>query len=196
MFRQTGENIMRRVNTKTKKAQIDKIPNNYIEYLQYLKNDGYNNEEINIDENSEVVTTRSLSKGTIGTVIDIRCPCRYKIIIAGREQFPEHTHTLAARLADRDNVEIAPDTRIKITKEKVSQAIIMVGYFFYKDISITEFLKDPPNETKKHDKFFRFNNSVELNGNEHLQICVINSDINIDASHINLSLDIGLLEQE
>lgn len=182
---------MRRANT-----QINKLPNNYTGYVQHLKNEGYSREQINIDERSEVITTRSLAKDTVGTVINIRCPCRYIISIAGREQFPEHTHTLTVRLANRDNVEIAPDTRIKIIKEKVSLAMLVIDYVFYKDISITEFMKDSQNETKKCDKLFRFNNSIELNGNEHLQIYAINPDIDIDANHINLSLDIDLWEQE
>ncbi len=176
---------------------IEKLPNNYTGYIQHLENKGYNKEEINIDEcSAEIVTTRSLAKDTMGTVIDIRCPCRYIISIAGREQFPEQAHKLTIRLANKDNVEIAPDTRIKIIKEKVSQAIVVIDYVFYKDISVTEFLKYPPNKTKEYDKLFKFNNSIELNGNEHLQISAINPDIDIDSSHINLSLDIDLWEQD
>jgi len=193
---------MRRSNTQIKNAQKNtntqpkKIPNNYVEYTQYLKNKGYNNEEINIDEHSKIVTTRSLAKNTMGTVIDIRCPCGYKISIAGREQSPENAHTLAVMLADMENIEIAPDTRIRIVKEKTSESITVIGYFFYKDISVVEFLKDPPNKTKEHDKFFRFNNLIEMNGEEHLQIIAAYPDIDIDATHINLSLDIDLWEQE
>jgi len=178
------------------KTQTNNLPNNYNGYIQHLINEGYSREQINIDEHSEVVTTRSLAKGAVGTVIDIRCPCRYIISIAGREQFPEYTHILTVRLANKDNVEISPDTRIKIIKEKVSQAIVVIDYFLYKDISATEFMKDLPNEIKECDNLFRFNNSIELNGSEHLQIYAINSDIDIDTDHINLSLDIDLWEQE
>lgn len=180
------------------KTQTNNLPNSYTGYIQFLNNEGYNREQINIDENSEVVTTRSLSKGTTGKIIDIRCPCSYIISIAGREQSPENAHVLTVRLTNKDNVEISPDTRIKIIKEKVSQAIAVIDYYFYKDVCMTEFIKekDLPNEIKECDNLFRFNNSIELNGEEHLQIYAINPDIDIDASHINLSLDIDLWEQE
>lgn len=167
----------------------------YSEYVQYLRDQGYSREQLNIDENSEIVSIRSLAKGSIGTVIDIRCPCGHKMIITGRTQLPEG-HALALRFADIDNIEIAPDTRIKILKEKISQEITIVESMFYKDITTTEYLKTPPNKTKPYEKFYRFNRGIEINGEEHLKIDVINPDIVIDAKNVKLSLDIDFWEEE
>lgn len=176
----------------------------YIEYIKYLIDQGYSREQLTIDETSEIVDTRSLAKGVTGTVIDIRCPCRYKMIIAGREQLSEDAHALVIRLADEDNVEIAPDIRIKILKEKVSNAIKTVGTMFYKDLTITEYLKttntdvsvDTTLKSKSYHKFYRFNEGIEINGEEHLKIDVINPNIGIDSAHVKLGLDIDLWEEE
>ena len=185
---------MKRIdNQKKKMSTVD-----YNEYIKYLIDQGYSREQLNIDETSEIVNTRSLAKGTVGTVIDIRCPCRYKIIIAGRAQLSEDAHTLVVRLTDKDDIEIVPDTRIRIIKEKVSNAITLVGTMFYKDLTVTEYLKtngsNGSDKSKSYDKFYRFNEGIEINGEEHLKIDVINPDLSIDSAHIKLGLDIDLLE--
>jgi hypothetical protein len=166
------------------------------DYIEYLRGKGYSRERLTIDENSEIVSINSLEKGAIGAVVNIRCPCQHKIVIAGRTQLPDKAHALASRLADIDNIEIAPDTRIRILKEKVSRSITVIGTVFYKDLTMTEYLKIPPNETKLYEKFYRFNDNIELNGNEYLKIYVINPDISIDAKSVKLSLDIDFWEEE
>jgi hypothetical protein len=204
---------------RTKKFnQKNLIDINYTEYIKYLTSLGYNREQLNIDESSEIVSIKSLAKGTTGNIIDIRCPSRYKIIIAGRNQLPEEAHPpdlfsakakslnqlelistdhkLAIRFADRENVEIYPDTRIRILKEKVSNAITVVGTMFYKDLTATQYLKTPPNDTKPYENFYRFNENIEINGEEHLKIDVVNPDIGIDAKNVKLSLDMDLWEGE
>lgn len=168
----------------------------YLLYTQHLRDQGYIRKQLNIDENSEIVSIRSLEKGSVRTVIDIRCPSRYKMVIAGRTQLSDKAHALTLILADRDNIEIAPDTRIRILKEKVSTAITVTETMFYKDLTVTEYLKIPPNETKPYDKFYRFYGGIETNGGEHLKIDVISPDIVIDAKNVKLSLDIDLWEGE
>ncbi len=179
----------------------------YSEYIKYLTSLGYNREQLNIDESSEIVSIKSLAKGTTGNIIDIRCPSRYKIIIAGRNQLPEEVHPpdlfsakadhkLAIRFADRENVEISPDIRIRILKEKVSNAITVVGTMFYKDLTTTQYLKTPPDGIKPYENFYRFNENIEINGEEHLKIDVVNPDIGIDAKNVKLSLDMDLFEEE
>lgn len=168
----------------------------YSEYIKYLTSLGYNREQLNIDESSEIVSIKSLAEGTIGNIIDIRCPSRYKIIIAGRSQLPEEAHPLAIRFADRENVEISPDTRIRILKEKVSNTITVVGTMFYKDLTATQYLKTPPDSIKPYENFYRFNENIEINGEEHLKIDVLNPDIGIDAKNVKLSLDMDLWEGE
>lgn len=182
---------MKIIDQKQKISMVD-----YTEYVQYLIDQGYSREQLNIDENSEIVSTKSLAKDAIGTVVDIRCPCRYKMIIAGRSQLSDKAHALALRLADRDNIEIAPDTRIRILKERISQEITIVGTMLYKDLTITEYLKIPPDKIKPYEKFYRFDRGIEINSEEHLRIDVINPNIVIDARNIKLSLDIDFWEEE
>jgi len=172
------------------------------EYAQYLIDQGYIREQLTIDENSEIVSISSLEKGSVGNVIAIRCPCGYKIIIIGRTQLQDKVHAIALRLANRDNIEVAPDTRIRILKEKVSHTITVIDTMFYKDLTMTKYLKILPDKTKLHEKcdiakaVYRFNDSIEINGGEYLMIKVINPDITIDAKNVKLYLDIDLWEEE
>ena len=166
-----------------------------------FRNKGYTLEQLCVDETSEIVTTFSLAKGAIGTVVDIRCPARYKIFIIGRNQLPEGSdtniaHTVKVRFADSNNNEIAPDTRIRISKAKPSEAIINVANILYKDITITDYQKELPHKMKSDDKWYRFNQSVLVNGSEHLRIEVINPNITVDSKNVKLSLDIDFWEEE
>ena len=168
---------------------------------KHFTSKGYTLEQLCVDETSETVTTFNLVKGAIGTVADIRCPARYKIFIPGRNQLPEGSdtntaNTIKVRFADSDNNEIAPDTRIRISIAKPSEAIIMVANMLYKDITITDYQKKLPHKMKSYDKWYRFNQSVLVNGSGHLRIEVINPNINIDAKNVKLSLDIDFLEGE
>lgn len=173
-----------------------------IDYVQYLIDQGYTRDQLTIDENSEIVSINSIEKGSVGTAIDIRCPCRYKMIITGRAHLPYKTYVLALRLANRDNIEVAPDARIRILKKRTSEAITVIDTMFYKDLTTTKYLKIHPNKTELHEKcdiakaVYKFNDSIEINGEEHLTIDVINPDITIDAKNIKLYLDIDLLEEE
>ena len=174
----------------------------YPELQKDFKDKGYTLEQLCLDETmSEIVNTFSLAKGAIGAVLDIRCPSRYKIFILGKNQLSEDTdintaHALKVIFKDSNNDEIAPDNRIRIKKVKPSEAIIMVANMFYKDITITDYQKEPPHKIKSDDKWYRFDQSILVNGDEHLQIEVINPNIAIDAKNIRLSLDIDFWEEE
>ncbi len=170
---------------------------NYKEYIEYLKNQGYTRDQLNIDENSEIVIAKSLSKGSIGTVIDIRCPCRHKILIAGREtQKDFQAHALSVRFADKENIEISPYSRIRILKEKLSYTITVISTMLYKDLTRTRYLKIPPDDIKPYEEFYKFDENLELNGEEHLKIDIINPDIDIDVKNVKLLLDMDLMEEE
>ncbi len=173
----------------------------YADIQKHFKDKGYTLEQLCIDETSEIVNTFSLAKGAIGPVLDIRCPSRYKIFILGKNQLSEDVdintaHALRVRFADSNNDEIDPDTRIRIKRVKPSEAIIMVANMFYKDITTTDYQKEPPHKIKSDDKWHRFDQSILVNGSEHLQIDVVNPDKNIDAKNIKLSLDIDFWEGE
>jgi hypothetical protein len=183
---------------------IDKQKMPIPEYEQYLIDHGYSREQLTIDENSEIVSVSSLEKGSAGTIVSIRCPSGYKIIIIGRS-LKDKAHTIALRLANDNEIggdEVAPDTRIRILKYKVSDARTVIDTMFYKDLTKTEYLKIIPNKTKINEKcditaksVYRFNDSIEINGNERLEIEAINPDIAIDAKNVMLELDIDLLEE-
>lgn len=173
-----------------------------VEYIRFMESKGYTRERLHIDETSEIVTINNLEKNCIGKVIDIRCPSRYKIFILGRNQLPKNTqpdttalHTLALTFTDAENNEISPDSRIKVIKEKPSLEIMMCATMLYKDVTRTEYSKIPPNGTKQDSKLYRFNNSIQMNGEDHLSIEVIRPDLDIDSSNIKLYLDIDLWEE-
>ncbi len=180
----------------------------YADIQKHFKDKGYTLEQLCIDETSEIVNTFSLAKGAIGPVLDIRCPSRYKIFILGKNQLPEDVdintaHALRVRFTDSNNDEIAPDTRIRIKRVKPSEAIMMVAHMLYKDITITDYQKELPHKIKSDDKcditanaVYRFNQSIFINGDEHLKIDVVDPDKNIDAKNIKLSLDIDFWEGE
>lgn len=178
------------------------MPNiKYADIQKHFKDRGYTLERICIDEISEIVDTFSLAKGSIGPVLDIRCPSRYKMFILGKNQLPKDVnintaHTLKVIFKDSSNDEIAPDNRIRIKKVKPSEAIMTVANMFYKDITITDYQKEPPHKIKSDDKWYRFGQSILVNGGEHLQMEVINPDKNIDAKNVKLSLDIDFWEEE
>lgn len=180
------------------KQEISNIK--YTDIQRHFKDKCYTLEQLCIDEISEIVTTFSLAKGTIGTVVDIRCPSIYKIFIVGKNQLEDAdintAHALRVIFSDSNDDEIAPDTRIRIKRVKPSEAIIMTANMFYKDITVTDYQKEPPHKIKSDDKWYRFDQSVLVNGDERLKIDVVNPDKNIDAKNVKLYLDMDLWEGE
>ena len=175
---------------------------NNVEYVRFMESKGYTRERLHIDEASEIVTVRDLGKDCVGKVIDIRCPSRYKIFILGRNQLPKDVtpdittlHALALKLADSNGNEISPDSRIKIIKEKPSLEMMMCATMLYKDVTITEYSKISPNRNKSDSKLYRFNDSIQMNGQDHLSIEVISPNLDIDRSSTKLYLDIDLWEE-
>jgi hypothetical protein len=172
------------------------------EYIKFMESKGYTRERMHIDETSEIVTVRDLGKDCVGKVIDIRCPSRYKIFILGRNQLPKNTssdiadlHALALKLSDLNGSEISPYSRVKIIKEKPSLDMMMCATMLYKDVTRTEYLKISPNGTKPDNKLYRFNNSIQMNGEDRLSIEVIQPNFDINHSNTKLYLDIDLWEE-
>lgn len=174
----------------------------HLEYARFMESKGYTRELIHIDEKSEIVTVCDLANDSVGKVIDVRCPSRYKIFILGRNQLPKDSlsgttrlHTLALRLTDSNNNEISPDSRIRIIKERPSLETMLCATMLYKDVSRTEYSKTPPNRTKTDNKLYKFNNGIQLNGEEHLFIEVVLPNLAINHSGTRLDLDIDLWEE-
>lgn len=176
-----------------------------LEYIRFMESKGYKMERLHIDETSEIVTLYDLAKDSYGKVIDVRCPSRYKIFILGRNQLnqlpKDHSsdttglHTLALRFADLNGNEIAPDSRIKIIKEKPSLETMICATMLYKDVAKTEYSKVLPNRIKSDDKLYRFDNSIQMNGEDHLSIYISQSNLGIGRSNTRLDLDIDLWEE-
>lgn len=187
----------------TNNKRIDKFEKmDNLEYVRFMESKGYKMERLHIDETSEIVTVHDLEKDHYGKVIDIRCPSRYKIFILGRNQLPKDVlsdttalHTLALRLSDINNNEISPDSRIKITKEKPSLEITTYATMLYKDVTKTEYSKILPNRTKSDNKLYKFNNSIQMNGEGRLSIYVSQPNLDINHSNTRLDLDIDLWEE-
>lgn len=219
-------------NMGIKKPNITTAKCCLIDYMEYLKNRGYDREKICIDETyTDIVTRLSLAKGAIGTVINVRCPPSYKMVVIGSSQLqqyqpfsakadhedavqiqqqgavlPEEYDTdvssIMIRLANTENIEIDPDVRIKITKEKVSQSVSIIDTMFYKDISSTAYTKTSAttakcslNEIKKLEEQYVFDRGIEINGGEHIKIEVIKPNICIDCMNTRLEFGIDIWEQ-
>ena len=189
---------MERINVQSNN-KIENMGNK--EYIRFLESKGYVREQLYIDETSEIVTTRSLGEECVGEVVNIRCPSRYKIFILGRNQLLRDTsgdnilHTLSLRLSGKNGDEISPDSRIRIIKEKPSSSQMVYAYMLYKDVTKTEYSKIPPNRIKPDGKLYRFDNGIQMEGEDNLKIEVIQPDIVIDSPSIRLHLDIDLWEE-
>jgi hypothetical protein len=194
---------------------MDKIENtkrfigtNYIDYIKFLEEKGYIIEKMNINEETEIVTICNLAKNSVGPVIQMRCPSGYKIIIPGRQQLQENAYTLNARIAYQKNVEIMPYTRIRLVKEMPSHGKITLDYVFYKDITPRKYLKNNVHNNrhaltnggingdpvKPESELYKFNQGVEIDSEQLFKIEVINPENNIDASYVNFSINVDLLE--
>ena len=192
-------NNMESINIK-RNDMLENMDN--LEYVRFMESKGYKMERLHIDETSEIVTVHDLGEDCSGNVIDIRCPSRYKIFILGRNQLPKNApsdvtalHTLALRLADLNDNEISPDSRIKIIKNKPSLEMTMCATMLYKDVAKTEYSKILPNRTKSDSKLYKFNNSIQMNGEDHLSIYVSQPNLSISHSNTRLDLDIDLWEE-
>ena len=116
----------------------------YTSYVDYLEARGWSREQLTLDENNtNLVTLFALAAGTTGTVIDIRCPAGQKMSLMGTQQVPRGAdartaHALRVRLANTVDTEIDLNTKIRITKEKTSEAIVQLARVFYADVNLTK----------------------------------------------------------
>jgi hypothetical protein len=176
----------------------------YTSYCDYLESRGWGREQLVLDElNTNLVTLFGLSAGATGTVIDIRAPAGQKISMMGVQQIPRgadarSAHALRIRLADTGDAEIPIYSKVRITKEKTSEAIIQLVRCFYADMNLTKSVGS--STTQKTDpEFYRWTQGVELNGEQHLKLILINTELPatpVDASHIKFALNCDLWTRE
>lgn len=173
----------------------------YTSYVDYLESRGWTREQITLDElNTNLVTLFGLAAGATGTVIDIRSPAGQKISIMGTQQVPRgadarSAHALRIRLADTADVEVPIFSKIRITKEKTSEAIVQLARIFYADVNLTKFTGSAGATQKTDLEWYRYKQGVELNGEQHLKIILVNTEsplTSVDAAHIKFALDLDL----
>ena len=176
----------------------------YTSYCDYLESRGWGREQLVLDElNTNLVTLFGLSANATGTVIDIRAPAGQKISMMGIQQIPRgadarSAHAFRIRLADTGDAEVPIYSKVRVTKEKTSEAIIQLVRCFYADMNLTKSVG--ANITQKTDpEWYRWTQGVELNGEQHLKIILINTELPptaVDAAHIKFGLGCDLWTRE
>lgn len=173
------------------KKVIENSLNMWLELYNKTKTEIYNNKRTNyviIDETMEFVTRKSLTIGDKNSIIDIKCPCGYKIIIIGKRDLISKNnitdaHVFTARIADKNNIEISPNTKISIKLEKPTGEMILFATMNYEDINRKN------NKIKPDDNVFRFEVGTTLNEGEYLKVYVSNPNIDIDCNNIKFILE-------
>ncbi len=165
----------------------------YGDYVDYMSGRNWHRELIVLDQNNtNIVTTLGIYKDTTGTIVDVRCPAGMKISIMGTHQVPlgadaRVAYSLGLYITDENGEEIPDDTKIRITKIKPSEAVIQLARIFYQDIKMLT------NQSAKADRFpYRFIQGIEMNGQEHLVIYIINAQNNIPAENVKFKMEADL----
>ena len=173
----------------------DAFIKDYLKYIEYLENNNYVRERITIYENlSAMVTINNLKANNEGIVLDILCPPGRIISIPGIKSFPddyyiENIPPFELRLADIHGEEISPDTQIKIFKKKILRKLEDICEIYYRDISMINY-SESSNKFKNHNELYRFEQGIELKGEDHLKLYVIDPNIDIDKIKFNMNVDL------
>lgn len=175
----------------------------YDSYIDYMEGLGWTREQLTLGKyHTNLVNLSSVNVGNTGAVIDIQCPIEMKISIIGTQQIPRDAddhmaHSLRARFADEENNEIPTTTKIRITKEKTSDAVIQLARVFYGDINATmsPMSSNMLTRFKTYEQWFRFESGIELSQGDHLRLYAINTDLdsrNISSTNSGFTLECDL----
>jgi hypothetical protein len=160
----------------------------YGDYVDHMSGRDWHRELIIIDQNNtNISTTLSIDKDTTGTIVDVRCPAGMKMSIMGTRQVPRGAdarvaYSLGLYITDENGEEILDDTKIRITKIKPSEAVIQLARVFYQDVKMTQ-----DGETS-----YRFIQGIEINGQEHIVVHMINSPKDIPAENVTFKMEADL----
>jgi len=193
----------------------------YDEYVMYLESKGWRREQLTLDEiNTNIVTTQAVAASATNWAIDVRAPAGQKITLMGTQQVgagadARTAHALRIRFADSSENELAFNTKIRITKEKSSEAVVQLARIFYADVNL---VKQPgaaggvaaasqPVTYKTDPEWFRFKQGVELNGEQRLRIYIVNTlgtvattqaavPANMPTANMRFALDCDLWSRE
>lgn len=139
----------------------------YTAYVDYVENVlGGRREQITLDENyTKIVTLSTVLAGAGGNFIDIRCPAGQKFSVMGTQQIPRgadarSAHSLRIRALGTSDAEINFGTKIRMTKEGITDSVTNLARVFYGDISLIKTagaLATPTTILKTDQEWYRFN---------------------------------------
>lgn len=159
----------------------------YAEYVDYMLGRGWHRELIALDQNNtNIVTTWNLNKDNTGRVISVRCPAGMKMSMMGTDQIPlgvdpNVAYSLGLYITDENGDEISDKTKIRITKERSSEFVIQLARIYYEDVKMSN-----------GEATYRFKRGIEINGEDHITIYVVNSQSSIRAENVRFKIDTDL----
>lgn len=173
----------------------------YAGFIDMMEQRGWRREPLSIDEyNTNLVTVNNVDTGSTQNVIDIRCPAGRSITIMGVEQVPNDLGPMAAHKAvldirDVNGVEIPSYTKIRIVKVKPSETVIQLARDFYSTFSPNRVIATEIGTirvSKADNELYRWRRGIMLNGEEHLQMHIINSEVKIPIYNVKFIIDMDL----
>lgn len=190
------------------------VKSRYDEYVDYLESKGWRREQLTLDElNTNIVLTQAVAANATNWAIDVRAPAGQKITIMGVQQTSggadaRSAHALRIRFSDSSENELAFNTKIRITKEKSSEAIVQLARVFYADVNLTKVPGGAGATTTQYKtdlEWYRFKQGVELNGEQRMRVYVINTlgtvaqpavPAAMAAANVRFALDVDLWTKE
>jgi hypothetical protein len=182
----------------------------YDDYMAARESQGWIREHFSVDElNTNMVTLQAVGAGTTAWAIDMQSPAGQIVSVLGGNQVTAgadltSAYPLVVRMADSADNEISFRTKIKITKESLSEALKPLERTYYSAINGTK-IPTAVNATttlyKTNAEHYRFANSFELLGNQRMRIYIINTvgtvatpttTANIPTTNISFALTIDL----
>ncbi len=170
----------------------------YLAYCNLLENRGWVREQLTLDElNTNMVNTYPVAATTTAVAIQVTCPAGQKISVMGVQQIQRgadarSAHALRMRIIDTADAELPLNTKIRITKEKTSEAVVQLARVYYADVNLVKQIVATGDLHKTDEEWYRFKQGVELNGQQYLRIYVIAPPVAILAADVTFALDLDL----
>ncbi|MFH0837464.1 MAG: hypothetical protein V1870_05005 [Candidatus Aenigmatarchaeota archaeon] len=182
----------------------------YDEYMAAREAAGWEREHFSVDElNTNMVTLQAVGAGVTNWAIDMQSPAGQIISVLGGNQVSAgadltSAYPLVVRMADSSDNEISFRTKVRITKESLSEATKPLERTYYSAINNTKIPGTVQATTtlyKTNSEHYRFSNSFELLSNQRMRIYVINTvgtvatptvSANIPTTNISFALTIDL----
>ena len=176
----------------------------YLSYVEYLEARGWAREQLTVDElNTNIVTLTALAAATTGIVVAATATAGEKITMMGTQQVSRGAdartaHSLRIRMAGTNDAEIPLYTKLRITKEKTSEATVQLARIFYVDANLTvQTGTNPRNKTDS--EYYRWKQGVELNGQQTLRIRAVNTETGnfpITTANTKIAMEMDLWTRE